>query len=78
MTVRRWCSYTTPLTERTGTNNANWLTERPIREWHGVTNDASGRVTRLLLDSNGLAGEIPKELGSLSNLKKTGTSVTTS
>ena len=52
------------------TNNTNWLTERPIREWHGVTNDASGRVTRLLLDSNGLAGKIPKELGSLSNLKR--------
>ena len=51
-------------------NNANWLTERPIREWHGVINDASGRVTRLLLESNGLAGEIPKELGSLSNLKR--------
>ena len=51
-------------------NNANWLTERPIREWHGVINDASGRVTGLLLESNGLAGEIPKELGSLSNLKR--------
>ena len=36
-------------------NNANWLTERPIREWHGVTNDASGLVTRLLLESNGLS-----------------------
>ena len=52
------------------TNNTNWRTERPIREWHGVTNDASGRVTRLLLDSNGLAGTILKELGSLSNLKR--------
>ena len=51
-------------------NNANWLTERPIREWYGVTNDASGRVTRLLLDSNGLAGELPKGLGSLTNLKR--------
>ena len=51
-------------------NNANWLTERPIREWHGVTNDASGRVTGLLLESNRLSGEIPKELGSLSNLKR--------
>ena len=51
-------------------SNANWLTERPIREWHGVTNDASGRVTRLLLDSNELAGEIPKELASLTNLKR--------
>ena len=51
-------------------NNANWLTERPIREWHGITNDASGRVTGLLLDSKGLVGEIPKDLGSLSNLKR--------
>ena len=51
-------------------NNANWLTELPIRQWHGVTNDASGRVTRLLLESNGLAGALPKELGSLSNLKR--------
>ena len=52
------------------TNNTNWLSDRPVRAWHGVTNDASGRVTRLLLDSNGLAGKIPKELGSLSNLKR--------
>ena len=51
-------------------DNAKWLTERPIWEWHGVTNDASGRVTRLLLESNGLSGEMPKELGSLSNLKR--------
>ena len=51
-------------------NNTNWLTELPIREWHGVTNDASGRVTGILLESNGLAGEIPAELGSLSNLKR--------
>ena len=51
-------------------NNANWLTELPIRQWHGVINDASGRVTGLLLESNGLAGELPQELGSLSNLKR--------
>ena len=31
------------------TNNTNWLTERPIREWYGVTNDASGRVVGLVL-----------------------------
>ena len=52
------------------TNNTNWLTERPIREWHGVTNDASGRVYGLVLEWNGLTGEIPKELGSLSNLQR--------
>ena len=50
------------------TNNANWLSDRPIREWHGVTNDASGRVTVLYIQRNELTGELPAELGSLSNL----------
>ena len=52
------------------TNSTNWLTERPIREWHGVTNDASGRVTGLMLEGNELTGEMPAGLGSLSNLKR--------
>ena len=52
------------------TNSTNWLTERPIREWHGVTNDASGRVDGLMLEWNELTGEIPKVLVSLSNLQR--------
>ena len=52
------------------TNNTNWLTERPIREWYGVTNDANGRVIELVLGRNELTGEIPKELGSLSKLQR--------
>ena len=52
------------------TNNANWLNERPIREWHGVTNDASGRINGLLLDGNELTGELPAELGSLSSVQR--------
>ena len=52
------------------TNSTNWLTERPIREWHGVTNDASGRVVGLVLEWNELTGEIPKVLVSLSNLQR--------
>ena len=51
-------------------NNTNWLSDRPIREWHGVTSDASGRVDGLLLEWNELTGEMPKELGGLSNLKR--------
>ena len=49
--------------------SANWLSDRPIREWHGVTNDANGRVNGLYLVRNQLAGEIPSELGGLSNLE---------
>ena len=51
------------------TNNTNWRSDRPIREWHGVTNDANGRVTLLHLFANQLTGEIPTELGNLSNLQ---------
>ena len=51
------------------TNSASWLSGRPIREWHGVVTDANGRVTGLLLSTNWLGGEIPPELGSLSNLE---------
>ena len=48
----------------------NWLSDRPIREWHGVTNDANGRVIGLYLGENGLSGPIPPELGDLSNLRR--------
>ena len=51
-------------------NSANWLSDRPVREWHGVTTDASGRVIHLLLGGNQMAGEIPAELGSLAMLER--------
>ena len=70
-----------PLTEReileifydaTGgpnwTNNDNWLTDAPLRTWHGVRVNGQGRVGRLSLNSNNLTGSIPPELGSLANL----------
>ena len=51
-------------------NNSNWLSDRPIREWYGVTNDADGRVIGLYLGENGLSGSMPPELGNLSNLQR--------
>ena len=48
--------------------NANWLSGRPIGEWRGVTTDSNGRVIELGLWDNQLTGEIPPELGRLSNL----------
>ena len=50
-------------------NKNNWLSDRLIGEWYGVTTDANGRVTVLDLRDNGLTGSIPAELGSLSNLQ---------
>ena len=49
-------------------NNSNWLSNQPIRAWHGVANDANGRVTGLYLDGNQLNGTIPPELGNLSEI----------
>ena len=49
-------------------NNGNWLSNAPIGEWHGVTTDSDGRVTHLNLPNNQLTGEIPAELGNLTNL----------
>jgi len=48
------------------TNNTNWLTGT-IDTWYGVTVD-SGRVTKLSLFSNNLNGQIPVEIGNLTNL----------
>ena len=53
----------------TWTNGTNWKTTAPLDEWHGVTTDASGRVTELDLAQNGLTGPIPAALGRLANLE---------
>ena len=50
-------------------NSTNWLSDRPIGEWHGVTADGDGRVTQLDLNENQLSGPIPAELGGLTNLE---------
>ena len=51
------------------TANTNWLSDEPMRTWHGVTIDASGRVNGLVLVGNGLTGELPTELGNLLHLQ---------
>lgn len=47
-------------------NNSGWLTEQT--DWYGVTVE-DGHVKSINLPSNGLNGQIPAELGSLSNLQ---------
>ena len=46
----------------------NWLSDRPLREWNGVDTE-QGRVTYLWLGQNALSGEIPPEVGNLTNLE---------
>ena len=50
------------------TDDANWLSDWPLCEWHGVETDDDGRVIALDLSQNRLMGQIPAELGSLSAL----------
>ena len=52
------------------TNNTNWLSDKPLVNWHGVTgNTSGGHVVHLNLRHNGLAGSLPAALGALSNLQ---------
>ena len=51
-------------------DNTNWNSGRPLDEWYGVETDDAGRVRRLLLVSNFLDGEIPGEVGNLTELER--------
>ena len=53
--------------------STNWTTDwttdaAPLGDWHGVTTDASGRVTRVELGGNNLTGTLPDELGDLATV----------
>ncbi len=52
------------------TDNANWLSNRPLEEWHGITVNEDGQVTELVLDGNNLAGDLPPEIGKLESLTR--------
>ena len=49
-------------------DDANWLSNKPLDEWYGITTNPDGQVIQLDLSNNKLNGEIPAELGDLSNL----------
>ena len=48
----------------------NWLGDRPVGEWHGVTVNDDRRVISLVLTSNNLVAPIPAALGRLSELEE--------
>ncbi len=49
-------------------NSSNWLSEKPVADWHGVYTDHDGRVNAIALFDNGLAGPIPPEIENLTAL----------
>ena len=62
------------------TDNTNWLTDAPLKDWYGVEANGQGRVTGLRLGAydesqqenvgNGLTGRLPPELGALGHLRR--------
>ena len=53
------------------TNNTNWLTNAPLGQWYGVSvRGLPWRVSGLYLAKNQLSGEIPPELGNLTDLTR--------
>ena len=51
------------------TNKTNWLSDKPLNEWYGVSTNAQGHVDTLDLRRNQLTGQIPSALGDLENLQ---------
>ena len=49
--------------------STNWLSDRPLDQWHGVITNSDGRVAELWLWGNNLRGPIPAELGDLTELQ---------
>jgi len=49
------------------TDNTNWLSTQPVDDWCGVS-VSNGHVTNLSLYEYGLVGEIPAEIGQLTEL----------
>ncbi len=48
---------------------ANWLSEAPLRDWHGVETDDEGHVTSIDLQYNNLQGRLPPELALMDRLE---------
>ena len=49
--------------------NANWCTEKSLKEWHGVELNESDVVIGLRLENNNLRGYLPSCLGGLLQLE---------
>lgn len=50
-------------------DKTNWCSEKPLKEWFGVSVDNNGRVAALNLSKNRLTGTIPVTVGQLTQLE---------
>jgi hypothetical protein len=49
--------------------STNWLSDRPLGEWHGIRTNDEGRVWSISLPDNNLRGQIPEMLFQVECLK---------
>ena len=49
--------------------STNWLTDRPISTWYGISVNAEGRVIGIRINRNNLSGSIPADLAGLDKLE---------
>ena len=61
------------LYEKTNGNNwgnrINWLTDRSVSEWYGISTNPEGRIYSITLPRNFLKGELPESINELRYLK---------
>ena len=50
-------------------DDSNWLSDKPLATWRGISIDSNGRVEGIDLSENGLLGNLPPEIGDLIGLK---------
>ena len=50
-------------------DNWNWLSDKPLGDWYGVTTNEQGRVRWLSLWGHQLTGSIPESIGNLTKLE---------
>ena len=51
-------------------NNTNWLSDKPIGDWYGITTENGGRVIGIAINYNDLNGQIPLQFGELAALEE--------
>lgn len=51
------------------TKKTNWLSDKPISEWHGIT-AVDGQVTQIALSRNNLKGNLPKSIEKFEKLDR--------
>ena len=49
--------------------STNWLTDKPISTWYGISVNAEGRVIAVRINGNNLSGSLPADLAGLDKLE---------